>query len=375
MLSGVQTIPQTDPGASYRAHREEIDAAVQASLAGGWYILGEAVAKFEREFAEFIGANNIVGVANGTDAITLALKALGVGPGDAVVTVSHTALATLVGIQLSGATPILVDVDAYGTLDPRFLEDCATLAGARDLRLAAIVPVHLYGQPADLEPIMAFAKKHGAVVIEDCAQSHGALWNGQMTGSITEAASFSFYPTKNLGAFGDGGAVALRDADAAARAVQLRQYGWDTHRLSQRFGMNSRLDEVQAAILRCKLPRLASDIARRRAIAAAYDDGLGNLQIALPKTREGCVHAWHQYVVSVSDQADFRAKLGKSGVATAIHYAPPNHVHPAYKETLRVGSLARTEHESARVVSLPMFPEMTDEQVNRVIDVVRATVG
>ena len=367
------TIPQSDPGASYLAHRREIDSAIQAALASGWYILGNQVSAFEREFASYVGTPHMLGVANGTDAITLALRALGIGSGHAVATVSHTAVASIVGIQLAGATPVLLDIDDYYTLDADQLMVAAKVAEAQNLRLAAILPVHLYGQPADLEGIGTFARAAGTVVIEDCAQAHGALWNGQMVGSIGEAASFSFYPTKNLGAFGDGGATAFRDGDAMARATQLRQYGWDADRRCQQFGMNSRLDEVQAAILRTKLPRLAADIDRRRAIAATYHEGLSNLPIALPKVREGCVHAWHQYVISLPDRDAFRLAMTTAGIGTAIHYTPPNHLHPVYQKALRARPLIRTERASQQIVSLPMFPELTEVQVSRVIDAVRAS--
>ena len=369
------SIPQSNPGASSAGYKDEIDRSIQRVMASGWYILGQEVAAFEREFANFIGASNVIGVANGTDAITIALEALGVGPGCAVVTVSHTAVASIVGVQLSGATPLLVDIDEHYTLDPQHLEAAAASAKKQGLRLAAILPVHLYGQPADLDPIIDFAKVNGAVVIEDCAQAHGALWKGRMVGGITEAASFSFYPTKNLGAIGDGGATSFRDPEVVARGMQLRQYGWDAERRCQHFGRNSRLDELQAAILRAKLKGLAADIARRREIAAAYDEGLRNLPLTLPKVREGAVHAYHQYVVSVANQNAFRESLVKAGVGTAIHYAPANHLHPAYAKATRVGgALPATEEAAKHVVSLPMFPELTDGQVSRVIDAVRTTL-
>jgi dTDP-4-amino-4,6-dideoxygalactose transaminase len=365
-------IPQSNPGASYLAQRADIDSAIQEVLASGWYILGGQVSTFEREFASYIGVPHMLGVANGTDAITLALKSLGIGPGDAVATVSHTAVASIVGIQLSGATPVLLDIDEFYTLDPEQLKGAATVAEAHNLRLAAVLPVHLYGQSADLDRIAAFSRAIGGVIIEDCAQAHGAVWNGKMLGSIGDAASFSFYPTKNLGAFGDGGATAFRDSDVMTRANQLRQYGWDADRRCQQHGMNSRLDELQAAILRAKLTRLAADIERRRAIAAAYNDGLRDLPILLPEVREGCVHAWHQYVVSVSDREAFRNAMTTAGIGTAIHYTPPNHLHPVYRNALRAGALTRTEVACERIVSLPMFSELTDPQVNRVIDAIRA---
>lgn len=367
------TVPQSDPGASYAANRAALDAAMQGALTSGWYILGENVAEFEREFASWGCMSHALGVANGTDAITVALKALGIGEGHAVATVSHTAVATIVGIQLAGATPILLDIDAFYTLDAHQLDSARNVAEANGLRLGAILPVHLYGQPADLAAITRFAAQQDCVVIEDCAQAHGALWNERLVGSITEASSFSFYPTKNLGAFGDGGATGFRDADAMTRATQIRQYGWDSERRCQRFGMNTRLDELQAAVLRIKLKSLDQDIQRRRAIAATYQDGLRNLQLQLPVTRPDCVHAWHQFVIALDNRDRFRQAMSVAGIGTAIHYAPPNHTHPAYTNALRASNLKRTDDVCSRIVSLPMFPELTDFQVSRVIDGVRAS--
>jgi dTDP-4-amino-4,6-dideoxygalactose transaminase len=369
------SIPQCDPSASYLAQREAIDAAVLRVLASNRYILAGEVAAFEHDFGKWLGVSHVISVANGTDAITIALRALGIGPGCAVATVSHTATATLAAIELAGATPILLDIDEFHTIDAAALPAATVQAERLGMRLAAIAPVHIYGQPADMDAILSFAKKHGAVVVEDCAQALGATWKGQMLGTLAEGASFSFYPTKNLGAIGDGGALTLANGDAASRAAKLRQYGWDDHRLSQMSGINSRLDEIQAGILRVKLEFLSKNVARRQAIAAIYNDGLSNTQLRTPKVREGGTHAYHQYVVEVDNQQRFRETLAAAGVGTAIHYLPPTHMHPTYRKTaIAGGRLPSTEEVCQRIVSLPMFPEMTEAQVNRVIDASRAAL-
>jgi dTDP-4-amino-4,6-dideoxygalactose transaminase len=265
------TVAQANPGAGYRALKTGIDAAVARVLDSGWYVLGQEVRSFETEFAAWLGCTAAVGCGNGTDALALALRALGVGPGMSVVTVSHTAVATVAAIEMVGATPLLVDIEPeYYTMDP--VELAAVLdhppSGAPPIR--AVIPVHLYGQPAALDPIAVACRRHGVPIVEDCAQAHGATIGDRKVGIFTEIATFSFYPTKNLGALGDGGMVATRDTELGASVAALRQYGWRTHYISDAVGVNSRLDELQAAILRVKLQHLDAQNARRRAIAAAY---------------------------------------------------------------------------------------------------------
>jgi dTDP-4-amino-4,6-dideoxygalactose transaminase len=350
-------IPQTDPRASYLAHKREIDRAIATVLDRGRYILGPEVEAFEREFAAYLGVEHVIGVGNGTDALRLALESAGVRTGDAVLTVSHTAVATVAAIELAGAIPVLVDIDpATFTMNCQRLEDVL-----RTRRVTAIVPVHLYGHPADMPAILDLAGRYGATVIEDCAQSHGASIGGRKTGSLGVAAGFSFYPTKNLGALGDGGAVATNDRSIADRARLLREYGWRERYISEVPGMNTRLDELQAAILRVKLRHLDAGNARRREIADAYSAGLRELR--LPAGNAG--HVYHQYVIRSRDRDALREKLAARGVGTLVHYPVPVHLQPAYVR-LEHGELPETESAAQEVLSLPMYPELENADVARV---------
>jgi dTDP-4-amino-4,6-dideoxygalactose transaminase len=363
-------IPQTDPKAAYLEQQAEIDAAVARQLASGWYILGKEVEGFEAEFAAFLGAGHAVGVANGTDALVLALKGLGIGPGDKVATVAHTAVATVVAVEQAGAVPVLIDIDPiHYTMDPAALE--AAFAAHPDIK--AVLPVHLYGQPADLPAIQATARRHGAKLIEDCAQAHGAKLDGRTVGSWGDVASFSLYPTKNLGALGDGGVIATGDARLAAELKALRQYGWREHYVSDVVGMNSRLDELQAAILRVKLTALTRWNARRRAIATAYDVGLADAAVGLPVVRPGAEAVYHQYAIRSADRDGLKARLRERGVASNIHYPVPVHLQAAYRDRLTIGpaGLVETERAAREVLSLPMYPQMGDEAVAHVISCVR----
>ncbi len=364
-------IPQADPKAGYLAQRPEIDAAIARVLEGGRYILGEEVKAFEREFADYIGVGHGIGVGSGTDALVLALKAIGVGPEDYVVTVSHTAVATVAAIELAGARPLLVDIDpASFTLDPAEL---ARVLASPPGRIAALVPVHLYGQPADLDAILPLARRYGARLIEDCAQSHGARLGAAMTGSLGDLAAFSFYPTKNLGALGDGGMVATADDGLAERLRALREYGWRERYVSDIAGANSRLDELQAAVLRVKLGRLDAHNARRAALAAAYDRGLAGLGLALPLRRGGTSHVFHQYVIRAPARDALRERLLARGIGSNIHYPVPVHLQPAYRGRLATGPAGLRESERAahEVLSLPLYPELGDEAVARVVAALR----
>src|SRR5215469_12546345 len=314
------TVPQANPGAGYRALQGEIDAAVARTLQSGWYILGQEGRGFEAEFAAWLGAAAAVGCGNGTDALALALRALGIGPDTSVVTVSHTAVATIAAIEMVGATPLLIDIEPdHYTMDPAELE--AVLAhppvGLPPIR--AVIPVHLYGQPADLAPIMASCQRHGVAVIEDCAQAHGATIGHRKVGTFSAISTFSFYPTKNLGALGDGGMVATRTQELASHVAALRQYGWRTHYLSDEVGVNSRLDEIQAAILRVKLAYLDAQNKRRQVIAAAYDAALNDATPAPPVRRQGTGHVFHLYVVRTPDRARVQLRLREHGVGTGVH--------------------------------------------------------
>jgi dTDP-4-amino-4,6-dideoxygalactose transaminase len=350
------------------AHRAEIDAAILSVLDKGRYIRGDEVAAFEREFAAYHGGAHAIGVASGTDALRVALAACGVGAGDEVITVSHTAVATVAAIELAGATPVLVDVEPdFHALAPSALE------AAIGPRTRAVVPVHLYGQPADMAPILRIARARGLRVIEDCAQAHGASYGGRRVGTWGDAACFSFYPTKNLGALGDGGLVMTSDAALADRARLLSEYGWTERYVSEVPGWNSRLDEVQAAVLRVKLRHLDADNAARRHIASLYDAGLPADRLTLPKRRENATPVHHLYVVRAPARDDLQAFLKTRGVGTLVHYPVPVHLQPAYRDRLRgADRLPESERAAREVLSLPMYPELTRVEVDAVVAAVRA---
>ena len=364
-------VPQNDPKAAYLAQRAAIDAAIQRTLESGWYILGKETTAFEAEFAAAVGCRHGIGVGSGTDALILALRALGVAEGDAVVTVSHTAVATVAAIELTGATPLLVDIDrdTY-TMDPAALARVLAAPPPGIGRIAVVIAVHLYGRPADLAAIGALTRRHGLRLIEDCAQSHGARFDGSLAGSIGDLACFSFYPTKNLGALGDGGMVTTRDDALAAELRALREYGWRGERyVSERTGMNSRLDELQAAILRVKLSRLAADNERRRALAARYDAGLRDI-LTVPTRDQRVEHAFHQYVVRTPRRDALRAALGEAGIGSAIHYPVPIHLQPAYRGRIACApsGLAETEAAAREILSLPMYPQLGEAAIDRVVE-------
>jgi len=367
-LSGEQPagVPQTDPRAGYLSRRAEIDAAVHRVLESGWYLQGPELASFEQAFAAYLGVRHAVGVGNGTDALELALRACGAGPGDLVFTVSHTAVATVAAIELAGATPVLVDVDPLTyTMDPESLR--LALARPPAGRPKAVIPVHLYGQPAELPAILELARGRGLAVIEDCAQAHGATLSGRMVGTWGDLAAFSFYPTKNLGAMGDGGMVATDDDALAERVRLLRQYGWRERQVSDIPGGNSRLDEIQAAILRVKLPHLDAENGSRRALAVTYAALLAGTGLSLPTVRAHAVHAFHQYAVRLPRRDELRARLRQAGIGTRVHYPVPVHLQPAYRGRLpAVVPLPQTELIAREVLSLPLYPQLRDDQCRRV---------
>lgn len=355
-------IPQADPRANYLSHQQEIDAAITRVLDTGKYILGEETNLFEQEFASYVGQSYALGVASGTDALFLALRACDIDESSEVITVSHTAVATIAAICMTGATPVCVDIDPKTqTLDSNLLEAALTS------RTRAIIPVHLYGQPAAMQPICEFAGHHGLSVIEDCAQAHGAVYQGQNVGTWGQLAAFSFYPTKNLGALGDGGAVLCNDSTLYERLKLLRQYGWDEDRISQSAGINTRLDEIQAAILRVKLRHLDDDNAKRHVLAMRYTELLDAASLTLPAQQVNDIHAFHLYVVQHTSRDLLRAFLARKSIGTAIHYPLPAHLHPGYRDRIRVvGSLANTEHAARSVLSLPLYPELSLENVELV---------
>jgi dTDP-4-amino-4,6-dideoxygalactose transaminase len=352
------------PIAEYHAHRGDIEAALQRVLASGWYILGPEVENFEQEFAAELGAAQAVGVANCTDALELALRALDIGPGDEVITVSHTAVASVMAIELAGATPVLVDIDpASFTMDVNKLAD--TVKQRAPGRLKAIIPVHLYGHAADMAAILEIARAQGLRVIEDCAQAHGAKLHGRTVGTFGDLAAYSFYPTKNLAAIGDGGAVVTSDPSLAQRVRELRQYGWRDRYISAIPGMNSRLDELQAAILRVKLRVLKRDNARRRELAKIYAEALANSAVTPPWVRPGVEPVFHQYVVRSPRRDALALYLRPRGVPTAVHYPQPVHTQPAYLNRVAIGAggLAESERVCQEVLSLPMHAYLKDESV------------
>ncbi len=355
----------------YREKRTAIDAAVARVLERGWFILGEEVAGFEESFAAFLGVGHAVGCANGTEAIALALQAAGARAEDEVLLPANTCVPTLAAVRLAGARPLLADVDpATLTLDAE------NAARARTPATRFLLPVHLYGGVADLDGLEALAVRENLVLVEDCAQSHGASLGGRLTGSVGRAAAFSFYPSKNLGAYGDGGAVATDDAELAGRLRQLRQYGWSRRDHAEREGRNSRLDELQAAILSAKLPFLAGENARRREIAQRYDAAFRDLPLRLLASRTGSVPARHLYAV-FSDRRDaLREHLASSGVETAIHYPLPLHLQPAYAFLgYRAGDFPVSEAACATELSLPIYPWLADPQVEAVISAVGEFFG
>ncbi len=362
-------IPFNRPNGAHAAVLPDIDAAIRRVLDSGWYILGGEVEAFEAEFAAYHGVNYAVGVANGTDAIELALRAAGVGAGDEVITVAHTAVATVCAIDRAGAQPVLVDIDPQTyTLDPAAAEAAITP------RTKAIVPVHLYGQPADMLALSEIAARHHLLLIEDCAQAHGARLNGRLVGTWGHLAAFSFYPTKNLGAVGDGGALITNDEGYALRLRRLRNYGQTSRYNHAERGINSRLDELQAAILRVKLPHLDAQNARRRQIARQYDAGLMGM-VTIPLQRPGAESVYHLCVVRHPARDALRASLADAGIGTLIHYPIPIHLQPAYRDLgCAPGSLPATEQVSREIMSLPLYIGLSDAQAVRVIAAVRASV-
>jgi dTDP-4-amino-4,6-dideoxygalactose transaminase len=373
-------VPVAEPKRSYLAHKEAIDRAIATVLSAGHYILGEEVTAFETSFAEFVGVRAAVGVASGTDALVLALRAHGIQPGDGVVTVSHTSVATVAAVELVGAVPVLADIEPeFYTLNPASLQRALAgdISGGHGTRppIKAVIAVHLYGQPAAMSDIAAICTGRSIALIEDCAQAHGASLASRGIGGWGTAA-FSFYPTKNLGALGDGGAVTSNDPAVVEKVKMLREYGWRQRNVSKIPGTNSRLDELQAAILRAKLPWLAENNRRRQKIALAYDKGLGDA-IARPARRPDAEHVFHQYVVRVADRHAFQEALRRYGIGTNVHYPVPVHLQPAYCDRiwLAQGALPVTERAAKEVLSLPMFPELTDDEVSLTIETILGVIA
>jgi dTDP-4-amino-4,6-dideoxygalactose transaminase len=361
------TVPFLDLGAAYRELKTEIDAAVHRVLDSGWYILGPEVEAFESEWAAYCGVEHAVGVANGLDALVLALRALGVGPGDEVIVPSNTYIATWLAVTSVGARPVPVEPDpATHNIDPERIEAAITPA------TRVILPVHLYGQAADLDPILALARERGLRVVEDAAQAHGARYKGRRVGGHGDAVCWSFYPGKNLGALGDGGAVTTADPRIAERIRVLRNYGSRVKYVNEVAGMNSRLDPIQAAVLRVKLPHLDAWTERRRAVAAAYAQGLQGSGLVLPHVPDWAEPAWHLYVVRSTHRDRLQESLTAAGIGTLIHYPIPPHMQAAYADLgLAPEALPLARSLASEVLSLPMGPQMGSDQVQTVISHVK----
>jgi dTDP-4-amino-4,6-dideoxygalactose transaminase len=364
-------VPFLDLKREYHALRDELDAACSRAMESGWYILGAEVEQFEREFAAYCGAKHCVGVGNGLDALALILRGLGIGAGDEVIVPSNTYIATWLAVSHVGARPVPVEPEpASFNLDPARLERAITT------RTRAVLAVHLYGLPADMDPVREVARRHGLKVIEDAAQAHGARYKGRRTGVLGDAAGFSFYPTKNLGAFGDGGAVVTDDDVLAARVLELRNYGSARKNEHPVKGYNSRLDELQAALLRVRLRRLDECNARRRALAGLYASLLRGTEVSLPSEQPGSEHAWHLYVIRSRRRDALREALEARGVGTLIHYPTPPHLQAAYAELgLEAGALPLAEAMHREVLSLPMGPYLAEDEARFVASAIRDTVA
>ncbi len=356
-------VPFLDLRAINAAHEADLKKAFARVLESGWYILGKEVADFERDFASYCNVDHAIGVSNGLDALHLILRAYGIGAGDEVLVPSNTYIATWLAATYAGATPVPIEPDAV-----TFNIDPARIEAAITPRTRAIIAVHLYGQPCDMDPIMEIAERHRLKVIEDAAQAHGALYHGRKAGNLGHAAGFSFYPGKNLGALGDAGAVTTNDPELAKKIRVLVNYGSEVKYHNQVQGFNCRLDELQAALLGVKLPYLEQETARRCEIAAAYAQGLQGADVVLPQVMEGTEPVWHLYVIRTQRRAELQRALSERGVATMIHYPIPPHLQGAYAAlNYKQGDFPIAEQIHDEVLSLPIGPTMSQEQVDQVI--------
>ena len=349
----------------YEAHKEEYDQAAIDVLASGWYVTGNQVSAFEAEYANYVGVKHCIGVANGLDALWIGLRILGIGEGDEVIVQSNTYIATVMSVTMNKATPIFVEPDAFFNLDPHKIEAKITP------NTKAIIVVHLYGQASNMLEIKAIADKYNLKLIEDCAQSHGAHFDRQMTGSFGDIGCFSFYPTKNLGCFGDGGAITTNNDEVAKQARIFRNYGSEKRYYNQVVGTNSRLDEIQAALLRVKLRYLDQLNEKRNEIAQIYLSGIENSFVELPKINTNCEHVWHQFVIRSNHRDQLMDYLLSKDIHTIIHYPIPPHLSEAYQSLgFTKGSFPIAEEYADTVLSLPIFDEMTAEEALEVVHVI-----
>ncbi|MGN0364958.1 MAG: DegT/DnrJ/EryC1/StrS family aminotransferase [Suilimivivens sp.] len=348
-------------------YQEEFEVKALEVLRSGWYVLGNEVKSFESEFAAFVGSEYCVGLASGLDALWIAFRVLGIGVGDEVIVQGNTYIASVMGITINGATPIFVEPDEFYNIDASKIEEKITA------RTKAILVVHLYGQASNMEPIMKIARKYNLKVVEDCAQSHGACFNGRVTGTFGDIGCFSFYPSKNLGAFGDAGAIVTNDAKIADDVRVFRNYGSEKRYYNRVVGTNSRLDELQAGLLRVRLKHLDELTVEKKNICARYLNELHNKSIQLPGIRSGASHVWHQFVIQSEDRDNLIKYLDENGVGTIIHYPIPPHLSEAYHYLeLKEGSLPITEKYAQSVLSLPLYNGMTKEEQDYVITTVNA---
>jgi dTDP-4-amino-4,6-dideoxygalactose transaminase len=373
-------VPVLDTKTQYQRIRRAIDDAIQSVLESGQYILGPNVRALEEELAAFLGVKQAIALASGTDALHLALRALGIGAGDLVLTTPFTFVASATAISYTGARPVFADIHP-GTfaLHPDRVEEYLAGKGPGpkpDGRVRAILPVHLYGLPADMDPLLRIAGQHRLRVVEDAAQAIGAEYRGRRVGGLGDVGCFSFYPTKNLGAFGDGGLATTQDPSLGERILRLRVYGGRDRYVHEELGFNSRLDEIQAAILRVKLRFLAEWNARRRAIAARYREGLAGLPVEVPSESPDCLHVYHQFTIRVPDRDAAQRRLAELGVRTMVYYPIPLHLQPMYRDLgYRAGDFPEAERAAREVVSLPIYPELTDAQVDEVVEGCRQSLS
>ena len=351
----------SNPKKQYLSYKDEIEAAIERVLSSGKYILDREVIKFEEELSKFIGVKHGIGVGSGTEALHVALEACGIGSGDEVITVSHTAVATAIGISLSGAKPVFVDIEPnFYCMDPQKIQK------AISNKTKAIVPVHLYGCPVEMDLILKIAKENNLIVIEDCAQAHGAIYKNKRVGSFGDLSFFSFYPTKNLGALGDGGMILTNNLKLAKNCRLIRQYGWEKRYISFSKGWNSRLDEIQASVLRIKLNHLDNDNQRRKKIAKLYIEILKNTDIILPKEKKETSHVYHLFVIRTIKRDSLKKYLEKNNIYPNIQYPVPIHLQPLYSDISRIDKCKVTEEISNQILTLPIYPELTLENVEKV---------
>ena len=363
-------IPANDLKRPFEMHANEYEQKALEVLRSGWYILGNEVKQFEAEFADYVGAKHCVGLASGLDALILAFRLLGIGEGDEVIVCANAYIACVMGITVNGTTPVFVEPDEFDNLDAEQLEKAVTP------KTKAILAVHLFGQSCDMDRVMAVARRHELRVVEDCAQSHGTTWHGKQTGTFGDIGCFSFYPTKGLGAFGDGGCIVTDDEAIAQKCRTLRNYGSARKYHFEEVGMNSRLDELQAGLLRVKLTHLDEFNAERNAIAKRYLEGIRSPYVALPRVRPGVYSSWHQFVIHSPRRDALKAYLLENGVGSEIHYPIPPHLSEAYRHLgYHEGDFPVTEQAAREVLSLPMFNGMTVEEQDRVIAVINAFEG